>query len=144
MRIFPATFALAVVLCGCSAADDSHAPRRAAMDDAVERMPRPDRVRAADGAPSVPERYRGDWAADAAACERRGDVSRLRIGQQDIRFHESEGPIVSVDDRGGTLELVAQLSGEGETREAAYAFSLSPDGNTLTDASGYARQRCGR
>lgn len=144
MRSFPATFALALLLCGCTAGDEGHAPSAAAMDDIPGRTPPADRGPPGGQDPSVPERYRGDWAADVAACERPGEVSRLSIGQREIRFHESEGPIVSVEESGDTLEIVARLSGEGETRDAAYAFTLSADGNTLTDATGYARQRCGR
>ena len=41
--------------------------------------------------------------------------------------------------------MVAQLTGEGETREATYRFRLSGDGNTLTDIGtgmGMVRRRC--
>ena len=145
-----ATLVLATLLCGCNAADDGDATGRAAMDDATIGAPAPSDPRNASDQPpvepeddvEVPQRYRGDWAADAAACERPGDVSRLHVDDDGIRFHESEGPIVSVDERDGTLAITARLTGEGETRDASYAFTLSPDGNTLTDAGGYARQRC--
>lgn len=154
MKTTLATLALATLLCGCNAADDGDAAGRAAVDDATIGTPAPSDPRNASDQPpaeppaepedemEVPERYRGDWAADAAACDRPGEVSRLHIGDDAIRFHESEGPIVSVEERDGTLAITARLTGEGETREASYAFTLSPDGNTLTDAGGYARQRC--
>lgn len=150
MKTTLATLALATLLCGCNAPDDAEAPARAAVDDATIGTPAPSDPRNASDQPpvapeddaEVPERYRGDWAADAAACERPGEVSRLHIDDDGIRFHESEGPIVSAEERDGTLAITARLTGEGETREASYAFTLSPDGNTLTDAGGYARQRC--
>ena len=150
MKTTLATLALAAALCGCNAADDGNATARAAVDDATIGTPAPSDPRDASDQPpaapeddaQVPERYRGDWAADAAACDRPGDVSRLHIDDDGIRFHESEGPILSVAERDGTLAISARLTGEGETREASYAFTLSPDGNTLTDAGGYARQRC--
>lgn len=126
MRNALAMLAVAALLCACNAPDDG-APDRA-VDDI--------------GDIDVPERYRGDWAADAAACERRGDVSRLHIDDDDIRFHESSGPILNFTEDGRTLTLTARLTGEGETREATYAFTLSADGNTLADANGYARVRC--
>jgi len=150
MKTTLATLALAAALCGCNAADDGNATARAAVDDATIGTPAPSDPRDASDQPpaapeddaQVPERYRGDWAADAAACDRPGDVSRLHIDDDGIRFHESEGPILSVDERDGTLAISARLTGEGETREASYAFTLSADGNTLTDGSGYARERC--
>lgn len=158
MRNALAMLAVAALLCACNAPDDG-APDRA-VDDATVGTPAPGLDAASDQPPApypdddddddghdigdidVPERYRGDWAADAAACERRGDVSRLHIGDDDIRFHESSGPIVNFTEDGSTLTLTARLTGEGETREATYAFTLSADGNTLADANGYARVRC--
>lgn len=162
MRNALAMLAVAALLCACNAPDDGTPDR--AVDDATVGTPAPGPEAASDQPPAppaarypddddddaghdigdidVPERYRGDWAADAAACERRGDVSRLHIGDDDIRFHESSGPILNFTEDGRTLTLTARLTGEGETREATYAFTLSADGNTLADANGYARVRC--
>jgi hypothetical protein len=149
MKTTLATLALAALLCGCDTPDDGDVSGRTAMDDATIGTPAPSDPRNASDQPpqpeddvEVPARYRGDWAADAAACERPGEVSRLHIDDDGIRFHESEGPIVSAEERDGTLSITARLTGEGETREASYAFTLSPDRNTLTDAGGYARRRC--
>lgn len=121
------TLALALALCGCNRGEPAPSPVVQPVEEDVA---------------TVPERFRGDWAADADACTTPGHVSRLHIGSDRIRFHESEGPIVSVDERGDALTLVARLTGEGETRDASYAFSLSGDGNTLSDANGFTRQRC--
>ena len=121
------TLALALALCGCNRGEPAPSPVVQPVEEDVA---------------TVPERFRGDWAADADACTTPGHVSRLHIGSDRIRFHESEGPIVSVDERGDALTLVARLTGEGETRDASYAFSLSGDGNILSDANGFTRQRC--
>jgi hypothetical protein len=46
--------------------------------------------------------------------------------------------------RGDDLELAVQLSGEGETRDARYAFRLADGGQRLIDlgAGGAVRIRC--
>ncbi len=96
-----------------------------------------------DDTATVPSRFRGNWATDAAACAVAGHESRLAIGADTIQFHESSGAITSVASGGNDLTVTAQLSGEGETREATYRFRLSDDGNTLTDiGGGMARHRC--
>ena len=92
---------------------------------------------------TVPARFQGTWAADAAACAMAGHESRLTLGADRIQFHESSGAITSVASGGNDLTVTAQLSGEGETREATYRFRLSDDGHTLTDVgSGMARNHC--
>ena len=145
--------ALAIfALDGCSAprapagaAADAPANADTDMSTATEPAPAPT---ADDTQPAidtvVPAAFLGEWAADAAACARPGDESRLRIDADRIAFHESSGAIVSVAGDAADLTLVAQLTGEGETREATYRFRLS-DGDTLTDTSsgtGMVRQRC--
>jgi hypothetical protein len=103
-----------------------------------------DEVPAAD-AITVPARFVGEWAIDAAACAGPGHESQLRIGADRIAFHESSGAIQSVASGDSDLTVVAQLTGEGETREATYRFRLSGDGNTLTDIGtgmGMVRRRC--
>src|SRR5690606_15033889 len=79
------TLALALALCGCNRGEPAPSPVVQPVEEDVA---------------TVPERFRGDWAADADACTTPGHVSRLHIGSDRIRFHESEGPIVSVDERG--------------------------------------------
>jgi hypothetical protein len=147
--------ALAIfALAGCSAprapagaAADAPANADTDISTATEPAPAPtpdDTQPAIDTV--VPAAFLGEWAADAAACARPGDESRLRIDADRIAFHESSGAIVSVAGDAADLTLVAQLTGEGETREATYRFRLSGDGNTLTDTSsgrpGMVRQRC--
>jgi hypothetical protein len=140
MKTALTSLALTVLLCACTPGNDigDAAPGDdAAGNDAPGETP-------ADGAAAydVPERYRGEWAATAEACDRQGEVTQLVIDDDSIQFHESEGPIVSLVERGSELTVLARLTGEGETRDASYTFRLSADGNTLTDLNGFARQRC--
>lgn len=96
-----------------------------------------------DDTATVPARFHGSWATDAAACAVAGHESRLTIGADRIQFHESSGAITSVASGGDDLTVTAQLTGEGETREATYRFRLSNNGNTLTDVGGgMVRHRC--
>lgn len=146
--------ALAIfALAGCSAprapagaAADAPANADTDISTATEPAPAPtpdDTQPAIDTV--VPAAFLGEWAADAAACARPGDESRLRIDADRIAFHESSGAIQSVASGDSDLTVVAQLIGEGETREAAYRFRLSGDGNTLTDIGtgmGMVRRRC--
>ena len=93
---------------------------------------------------AVPTRYQGSFASDAAACDAPGDPTRLTIGSDTIRFHESSGPVTRVASGPSDVAITAELTGEGETREATYRFRLSDDGGTLTDlGSGMERVRCG-
>jgi hypothetical protein len=151
-HLIPA-LAIAIAAAGCSAertpADASAAVSPTTADASVppaSETPAPpvDDVPVADGT-TVPARFLGEWAIDAAACTSPGHESQLSIGADRIAFHESSGTIQSVASDDADLTVVAQLTGEGETREATYRFRLSGDGNTLTDISsgtGMARQRC--
>jgi hypothetical protein len=127
-----AALAIAMAAAGCSA---ERTPAGASAD-----APPP-----AAGAITVPARFLGEWAIDAAACTSPGHESQLGITADRIAFHESNGTIQSVAGDDSNLTVVARLTGEGETREATYRFRLSADGRTLTDigsGTGMARQRC--
>ena len=92
---------------------------------------------------TVPAQFQGEYATDTRACNSPAHESRLTIGAWRIRFHESSGAIVAVESGRNALTITAELSGEGETREATYRFNLSDDGQILTDRdSGMKRQRC--
>lgn len=97
----------------------------------------------ADGDATVPSRFRGSYAANPAACDAAGNPTRLTVEADSIRFHESSGPITDVDSGPAEVTITAELTGEGETREATHTFRLSDDGGTLTDlAGGMERVRC--
>lgn len=148
-----ATLAIAMAATGCSAertpaGTSADAPPPAADTGvrAANEAPAPpvNDVPAAD-ATTVPARFVGEWAIDAAACTSPGHESQLGIAADRIAFHESSGTIQSVAGDDSNLTLVARLTGEGETREATYRFRLSADGRTLTDigsGTGMTRQRC--
>ena len=92
---------------------------------------------------AVPARFQGTWARDAAACATAGHESRLVLSADSVRFHESSGPISRTTANGDDLTLVVMLTGEGQTREASYRFSISDGGATLTDRDAdVARTRC--
>lgn len=116
---------------------------------AADSTPAPEAGNSPPGAPApahatVPERFRGTWAANATACALTGDPSHLDIGATDVAFHESTGPVTGVEADGGQLTLTLRLSGEGDTWEATYGFRLSDDGQSLVaDDGGMTRRRCG-
>ena len=95
---------------------------------------------------TVPERFQGEWNSTPADCGTANNPSRLQIGADDIRFHESSGTITSVTISGESdITVAADMTGEGEEFKSTYGFQLSDDGNTLTDTSsgtGMARHRC--
>lgn len=132
---------------GCTAQDaDTAAP---AAPDATVPAPEPAPSPAPEPAPAqpdattVPTRFQGDYAANVDACASPGHVSHLAITASRIEFHESSGGITSVDASGNDIDLTARVTGEGETRDVGYSFSLSDDGLTLTDTvNGMARVRC--
>ena len=137
--------ALALATCllaACTQGSALHAPADPGTmpSTASERPSTP----AAPGLPAlVPARFQGTWAADAVACAAVGDPSRLVIAADALRFHESSGPLRNVSVNGDDLSLTAALTGEGETREASYRFTLSDGDTVLTDRdAGLVRRRC--
>jgi len=150
MRRWILALAIAAAVAGCdadrAAGDDAATPPPAAgptTPPAADTTPPADDL--PDDATTVPARFQGTYAADAAACGAPGHESHLTIGADAIAFHESSGTITSVASGADDLTVVAILTGEGETREATYRFRLSADGSTLTDMTsgpGMVRQRC--
>jgi hypothetical protein len=146
MRLHVFTLA-ALLAAGCTAQDDAGTfnPNADAADPAPAPAPEPAPTGPSPEAPAatVPQQFRGDYAADTAACTAAGHVTHLGIDASRIAFHESSGEITAVEHRGNDIDITANLTGEGETREATYHFRLSDDGRTLTDTDhGMARQRC--
>jgi hypothetical protein len=83
---------------------------------------------AAESQPSVPARFQGEWISNLKHCGTTLDESRLTIGAERIRFHESGGAIKAVVTQGDSdLALIVELSGEGETWLAYNHFRLSGD-----------------
>lgn len=147
MRI-PAIVIATLLAAGCSAPDNDAAAPPAAEASAESPSTQPGSPPASvedDDSNIVPSRFQGDYAADTPACTTPAHESRLTIGAWRIKFHESSGAIVAVEGAGrdGDISITAELTGEGETRQATYHFNLSDDGQTLTDTdSGMTRRRC--
>lgn len=139
------TFAIVALLAaGCGAPHDGSADSPAA-DTPSTAASTPDRAVSATepGRTTVPAQFQGEYATDTRACNSPAHESRLTIGAWRIRFHEGSGAIIAVESGRNALTITAELSGEGETREATYHFNLSDDGQILTDRdSGMKRQRC--
>jgi len=138
------TIALVALLAtGCAAPHDgtadapaTEAPATATSTDAASSDAEPAQT-------TVPAQFQGEYATDTRACNSPAHESRLTIGAWRIKFHESSGAIVAVESGRNALTITAELTGEGQTREATYRFNLSDDGQILTDRdSGMQRQRC--
>lgn len=82
---------------------------------------------------SVPREFQGKWNMERSACGNALNDSVLQLRSNKISYYESSGPVRAVVKRGRELALIAELSGEGETRVHAAQFLLSRDGRTLTD-----------
>jgi hypothetical protein len=92
---------------------------------------------------TVPARFRGQWDGTRDGCRVPGEL-HLVLAADRVVFHEGGGPVLQARQRGDDLELAVQLSGEGETRDARYAFRLADGGQRLIDlgAGGAVRIRC--
>lgn len=100
---------------------------------------------AAPPTPSVPRAFQGEWNMRAADCSSSQNDSMLRLRAGHVTYFESSGPVRAAVARGRELALIAELSGEGETRLHVAQFRLSRDGRTLTDVQStppLVRYRC--
>ena len=91
---------------------------------------------------TIPPRCHGVYAAEGR-CDATGDESRLVVQADTVRFHESSGSVVRARGEGDALTVALTLTGEGQTREAEYAFRREDDGRRLVDTTnGMTRIRC--
>jgi hypothetical protein len=88
---------------------------------------------AAQPATVIPQPFRGEWNMEMADCGSSRNDSVLRLESRTVKYFDSAGPLRAVVTRGRDIALVAELSGEGETRLHVAQFRLSRDGRTLTD-----------
>lgn len=121
--------------------------RGAAADEATRPAPTrsaTDAPRAETKAPSatIPARFRGTWGMAGEQCGTSFDDGRLEIGERSVRFYESEGEVQSVVDSDGALRVTLALAGEGERWTGDYRWSLSADGDRLTQNGDLTRVRC--
>ncbi|MCW8193394.1 hypothetical protein F6455_01175 [Proteobacteria bacterium 005FR1] len=94
----------------------------------------------------VPDVFQGEWNSKSSACGAAGNDTRLRINDDSIAFHESEGPIEVFATQGEReIAMIVSLQGEGERWQSFRHFRLSEDGSRLTDITygrNFVRHRC--
>jgi len=89
---------------------------------------------------TVPEHFRGTWAASVADCSATSAESKLTIRETGIDFYESRGRILAIATEGtNELALLIEVTGEGQRWLDATQFTLSRDGQKLTDVTGRRR-----
>jgi len=90
---------------------------------------------------TIPEQFRGSWAASAADCAAARAESKLTLRETAVGFYESRGRVLAVATQGNTeLALLIETSGEGQSWLDARQFRLSEDRQTLTDVTGGRKQ----
>ena len=116
--------ALGVLLAaGCNAPNNDTAapstPDAQRPASAPTPQPEPQSPEDSSTTATVPEQFRGAYAADASACTSPGHVTQLDIGASTIGFHESSGDVISVDSRGNDVGITAELTGGSFGPEAS-------------------------
>lgn len=102
----------------------------------------PDPLPAAFEGATIPARFHGVYSRDGECGDTRTD-SRLVIQADTVAFHESRGRVLRAHGDGDSLNLVLSLAGEGQTRDAAYAFRREAGGEQLVDTENrMTRVRC--
>lgn len=95
---------------------------------------------------TLPRAFRGQWAGLNADCDDSRSDMRLTVGASELRFYESLGQVMEVEQTGPDTVIVnARYEGEGQSWKQQETLSLSPDGGRLTiiDAgSAVVRKRC--
>ncbi len=93
----------------------------------------------------IPREFQGEWNMRLVDCGSALNDSLLELRSNKISYYESSGPVRAIVKRGRELALLAEVSGEGQTRVHAAHFRLSRDGRTLTDELStppFVRYRC--
>jgi hypothetical protein len=130
------------------AASAQPAAKAEATPAAEAEAPRP--VMEMSGEPSailIPGSFHGRFDRDAAACAGPGTDLRLTVEADAMRFHESVAHVRAVSPvEDGSLDIVADWQGEGQSWQATRRLGLSKDGRTLTvsgEGTSAVRVRCG-
>jgi hypothetical protein len=91
---------------------------------------------AAEVQSTVTKQFRGTWAARIADCRSGGAESKLAIQETRIDFYESRGRILAIATEGSNeLALLMELTDAGKTWLKTIQFTLSKDGQKLTDVT---------
>jgi hypothetical protein len=81
----------------------------------------------------IPREYWGEYNEVLSDCGTGNNDSRLRISWNTVHFYESSGELKELlrqDD--GSIVVIAEHSGEGQTWQSVYQLRLSTDRNSLT------------
>lgn len=92
---------------------------------------------------TIPAAFHGEWHARLEDCGA-WDDSFLQISASEVHFYESESRVREVVVNGPhEITVVFDMSGEEQTWQASYQFTLSSDGSRLSDSGGGPpRYRC--
>ena len=92
---------------------------------------------------TVPTLFHGEWNRVLADCNTDKNDSRLRIAADTIIFHEGSGKVVEATQDGNELDVVVQLSADGNVVDRRLSYELAGNRQALTDnGSGLVRLRC--
>ena len=81
----------------------------------------------------IPRRFWGEYNEILSDCGTGNNDSRLRISWNRLQFYESEGELRElIRHADGSVTIVAQHTGEGQTWMNVYELRLSADGSRLT------------
>ncbi|HEX6859775.1 MAG TPA: hypothetical protein VF138_06205 [Caulobacteraceae bacterium] len=93
-------------------------------------------------AKTIPEAFRGSWAASAGDCET--GATRVDIERGGLAFARSTGAVSSVTATGpDEIRITVKLAGEGALSQRSFRYRLIDGGEALFDVrSGLTRARC--
>jgi hypothetical protein len=81
----------------------------------------------------LPREFWGEYNENLADCGTGNNDSRLRVSWNTVHFYESTGEIEKLlRQPDGSIVVVAQHSGEGQTWQSVYQMRLSEDAQILT------------
>lgn len=81
----------------------------------------------------IPDQFRGQWRGRQTECGRPAESS-LGITADSVNFYESRGRVLAVDAmKERDIEVLVELSGEGQVWRQTRRFKLSEDGAALTE-----------
>jgi hypothetical protein len=128
----PLVLSCALFLMLCSACQRDTASSKAMggltpLDDTRAPMPAADAL-------AIPVQFQGRWAESTRACDKPHEA-QLQIGRDRVRFGKRESVIVASTYDGRNLELQIQREGKGRISQAHHRFTLSDDGDTLSDVA---------
>lgn len=92
---------------------------------------------------TVPVLFHGEWNLVLADCGTDKSDSRLRIAADKIIFDEDSASVVQATQEDSDLQVIVQLTVEGEIVERRHSYRLARNRQALTDlGTGQVRLRC--